>query len=308
MRLLCLALASTLVPGVPAIQARAQPTQSGIDMSQASTNPPPLIGEPPGPSHTGVLADTSLTPHDGDMEITIPGTVIEGKDIHGWVRIHASDVTIRKSIIRGRCASGYSPLIRVYSGTNTVVEDTELIPECPSVLIDGIWTGKGGFVGRRLDIQGTVDGVKAGTGARIEDSHIHDLIKYSSDPAQGGGPSHNDGIQILEGHNIAIVNNTMALPSNLNAAIQITQDFGSVDNVRIEKNYMDGGGCTLNISHKGGSDLYHVHVHDNRFGRNSRLDCPIIVSSETHLTHSGNIYADNGEPVAVKRSVVEGAR
>jgi hypothetical protein len=83
------------------------------------------------------------------------------------------------------------------------------------------------------------------------------------------------------------------------AAIQVTQDFGAVTTVRIEHNWADGGGCSFNLSHKGGADLAIV-TRDNRFGRNSSFSCPILKSTKTTLDSAGDVYDDTGAPVPVQ--------
>ena len=151
----------------------------------------------------------------------------------------------------------------------------------PSATVDGMWGDN--FIGRRLNIHGGVDGLKAGSNTTLECSYIHDQAYFASDPNQGGGPTHNDAIQILEGTGIHIVGNQLVAAKDQNAAIQITQDFGAVGDLHLESNWADGGGCTFNISHKGATSLTDVHVIGNRFGRNSFYDCPILKSTQTTL-------------------------
>jgi hypothetical protein len=68
------------------------------------------------------------------------------------------------------------------------------------------------------------------------------------------GPTHNDAVQPYEGNrNVLLRHNTLALSNKDNAAYQVTQDRGKPSqSLRIENNWLDGGGCTLNFSHKGG--------------------------------------------------------
>lgn len=59
----------------------------------------------------------------------------------------------------------------------------------------------GPAVVRRCDLSGFVDGVYVGggVGGVIEENWVHDLRKLASDPDQGGGPSHNDCLQVGNG-------------------------------------------------------------------------------------------------------------
>jgi hypothetical protein len=168
----------------------------------------------------------------------------------------------------------------------------------PSAGVDG-FSGSG-FVARRMNIHGGVDGMKVGSDSTVEYSYIHDMMYFASDPNQGGGPTHNDAIQILEGTGIHLIGNALVAAQSNNAAIQITQDFGTVSDVHIEQNFADGGGCTFNFSHNGAATLGQLFTVGNRFGRDSFFDCPILKSTQTTLTSSGDVWDDDGTPVPVQ--------
>jgi len=187
--------------------------------------------------------------------------------------------------------------IRVQSGTDILIEDTEVALANPSAFLDGI--SGSNFTVRRANVHGGVDGMKVGSSSTVECSYIHDLASFASDPNQGGGPTHNDAIQILSGTGIHIVGNQLVAAKNQNAAIQVTQDFGAVGDLHIESNWADGGGCTFNFAHKGGTSLS-LSAIGNRFGRNSSFGCPILKSTQTMLTSSGNVYDDDGSPVPIQ--------
>ena len=59
----------------------------------------------PGSTNTGVPVGTALKVYNGDLNVTKDGTVIEALDIRGSVYVHANNVTIKKSLIRGGPAS-----------------------------------------------------------------------------------------------------------------------------------------------------------------------------------------------------------
>lgn len=254
-------------------------------------------GVEPTADNTGVPAGVRLTEMDGDMTIDEDGTVVDAIDLHGVLTIAASDVHVTRSIIRGRELSGNGAALRIESGSGIVIEDVQILPSAPTVYMDGVWAS--GATLRRMDIQGGVDGVKAGSGTTIEYSYIHDLVSFDSDPNQGGGATHNDCIQILDGDVLRVTGNQLVAGTDQNAAIQVTQDFGPVTDLVIANNWADGGGCTFNFSHNGGDSLA-VTTQDNRFGRNSYYDCPILKSTQTTLTSSGDVYDDTGDPVPVQ--------
>jgi len=233
-----------------------------------------------------------------DVTVTADGTTIDAEDIHGFLVIQASHVTVKRTMVRGGVATQNGDGIRVDSGTDILIEDTEVALAHPSAYLDGV--GGQNFTVRRANIHGGVDGMKLGSNSTVECSYIHDMTSFDSDPNQGGGPTHNDAIQILSGTDIHVLGNALVAAMDQNSAIQVTQDFGTVTALTIDSNYADGGGCTFNFSHKGGSSLTGVTVTNNRFGRNSFYDCPILKSTQTTLTQSGNVWDDDGTPVPVQ--------
>lgn len=267
----------------------ASPTSDGA----APTCP----GARPDATNTGVPPNVKLTVVTQDVVVTQDGTTIDAQDIKGFLTIKASHVRVTRSIVRGHATAATTAIIRIDSGTDIVIEDTEIAAAEPSVDVDGLSGGH--VIARRLNVHGGVDGMKLGDDARVECSWIHGLVSFPSDPNQGGGPTHNDAIQILAGKNITILGSRLEATKDQNAAVQITQDFGAVSGVLLEANYADGGGCTFNLSHKGGTSLA-VTTRNNRFGRSSFFDCPILKSTKTTLDSKGDVWDDDGKPVPVQ--------
>lgn len=258
---------------------------------------PACPGAKPDATNTGVPAGVTLTVVNGDVTVTQDGTTIDAQDIHGFLTIRASHVRVTRSIVRGRATTSNAGVIRVDAGTDVVIEDTEIAVAAPSATVDGMWGEN--FVARRMNIHGGVDGMKLGSNDTVECSYVHDLASFASDPNQGGGATHNDAIQILEGTGIRIVGNQLVAARAQNAAIQVTQDFGVVGDLRIEGNWADGGGCTFNFAHKV-EDALTVDTARNRFGRDSFYDCPILKSTKTTLHSTGDVWDDDGTPVPVQ--------
>jgi hypothetical protein len=258
------------------------------------------LGTRPTAANTGVPAGVGLTVVNGDVTVSQDGAAIDAQDIHGFLIIAASGVHVTRSIVRGPSTpyGQNSGVIRINSGSNILIEDVEVAVAAPSAPVDGMWGDH--FTGRRLNIHGGVDGLKAGTGTTLECSYIHDLVSFMVDPNQNGGPTHNDAIQILDGTGIHIAGNQLIAAMDQNSAIQVTEDFGAVGDLHVESNWADGGGCTFNISHKGAASLTDVHAIGNRFGRNSFYGCPILKSTQTTLDASGNVWDDDGTPVPIQ--------
>ena len=237
----------------------------------------------------------------GDVVVTAAGTVIDAEHIEGALIIEASNVTVRRSLIDG---SASSDSVVIKSGSNILLEDDEVAVVHPSVSHDAMHVQNATL--NRLNIHGGVDGMKLSSNSTIENSWIHDLNYFAHDPAQGGGHTHNDAIQIMSGTNIHVVGNYLQATSSNNSAIQITQDTGTTHGVFMAGNWADGGGCTFNISGHGPGGVPEamngISVAGNRFGRTMRFaNCAILTDLQTTITASANVYADNGQPVSVQR-------
>ena len=267
--------------------------------------PTPSVPEPankPGPSNTGVPAGTKLTVITGDVTVSTNGTVIDGKDIKGALIIDASNVTVRRSLIEGHALEDS---VFVRSGTNIVFQDDEVSVVSPHTGVDSM--GLRNSTVQRLNIHGGVDGIKLFGNATVTASWIHDLTWFAHDPGQGGGPSHNDTIQILGGSNMNVTGNFLQAVSKDNSAIQVTQNSGKISALTISGNWADGGGCTFNISsHNNAGTLIPmggIALTNNRFGgHTSKLNCAIVVDLKTTFTHKGNVRDDTGTPVTIIRA------
>lgn len=267
----------------------------------ATTNPLAVAAsDRPGPDNTGDLSGVERKVHDGDLIITTAGTVIEHMEINGFVRVEAPNVVIRNSVIKGRNIEKGWALLRVdKEGASVTVTDTELYAAYPSPWIDGVRGAN--FTLERVNIHDVIDMVHIyGNNVTIKDSWLHDNVHYENDPAWNGNPSHDDSIQIQSGRNIHIRGNHIS--GAINAGIMLTQDRDMILNVAIDRNYLDGGGCTVNLATKRG--LYEgVSVTNNVFGRTTKHpNCAIIAPSENHsrLTVYNNFYED-GEKVSIRK-------
>jgi hypothetical protein len=254
----------------------------------------------PDASCTGAPAGTALTVKNGNQTISTAGTVIDGWDVHGKIIINATNVTVKNSIVRGPAAGGCSNGAAIeINQTGALIQDVEVLMENPTACLDGIWTFGDGATLTRVHVHGGVDGIKTGSNILVQDSYIHGMQWFASDPNQGGGETHNDGVQTFGGDaNITLRHNRidMSAGGNANAAWQ-----GSGYNSRAEYNYLDGGGCTINFAAQslGGATLQPMYVNFNHFGRNSGFTgCVVLISNKTVMTeYNGNVWQDTGQPV-----------
>ncbi len=281
-----------------ATDAQAETQPSGDAATDATDAIAPTCTAKPDATNTGVPKNVTLTQVNTDVTVTQDDAVIDAQDIHGFLIIKANRVHVMRSIVRGKATAATTAAIRINSGTDILIEDTEVSIDTPSVDVDGV--SGSNFTARRMNIHGGVDGMKLGDNSTVECSYIHDLASFASDPNQGGGATHNDCIQILAGTTIAITHNQLVAAKDQNSAIQVTQDFGAVGFLHIASNWADGGGCTFNISHKGLATLTNVFTDSNRFGRNSYFGCPILKSTQTTLVSTNDVWDDNNMPVPIQ--------
>lgn len=284
-------------PTATTTSTSASPT-SVTTTTKAAPKPAPKPGGStrpggmPGPANTGPVPGAALTVVNGDQTFSGSGQVIEGKDFHGFVKVTGKNITFRNCIFRGRATTSNNALLDTESGSGTVVEDSEFVPSNPAPTIDSIAARNTTIT--RVHIHGGVDGMKAESNTIVQDSYIHDMNWFSSDPNQGGGATHNDGIQSFDGEsNVIIRHNTidMSTTKSPNAAWQ-TSAFNS----RIENNFLDGGGCIINVNQMARSGG--LAIVGNRFGRHSEFKCPILLSTRSKLSeNSGNVWADTGEAI-----------
>jgi hypothetical protein len=287
------ATASGLSAGADTGLASQPPTTS------PSTSPTTTSSVPtgkPSADTAGVPAGTTLKRHDGDIIIREAGTVLDKMDIHGFVVVRAANVKITNSIVRGgKAFSTATGLITNYGYSNLVIENVDLKAEYPSVYFDGI---KGNnFTARRVHVVGNVDSVKIhGDNVTIEHSLLENTVYYDRDPYQGGGATHNDNVQILNGKNIKIIGNTIRGATNF--GILGAANHGDVPNLLIDENWLDGGWCTLKLQEVNGWNES-ATVTDNKFGPNRQVkNCAFQAEpSVTLLSSSGNVYEADGSPV-----------
>ncbi len=236
--------------------------------------------------------------------ISTPGAVVDSLDIQGFVTVKAANVTIRRSIVRGLgpAPSASTGLVKITQAgaSGFLVEDTTLVATVPHPNIDGVKVNQAGTF-RRVDVSGSVDGILIhGDGVRVENSYLHDFTHFENDPNWGGNPSHDDVIQVQAGRGVRIVGNT--LQGAYNAAVMVTQDAGVTNDLHINGNWIDGGGCSLNYASNGAYKTG-MQANDNRFGRSQRVSgCAIIHNTAaSDLAPTGNVWDDNDQPAGVKR-------
>lgn len=276
---------AALTARVTTLETPAPPTPDPTPTPPPTPDPtptPPPAATRPGPDGpgfpVGVPAGTVLTP-SGPLVVTVPNTVIEGRDIAGSVVIQAPGVVIRRSRIHG---SGYYG-VQVLSGDVTITDCD--ISGFENGIAFNNWTAT------RVDIHGvTGDGVKLGSNVTLQDSWIHGLTP--------GAGAHADGGQMQNGVRNLVVRRNSIDAQGGNAALFICPDLGPSTEgpVAITGNYLDGGGYTL-FCVDGNNGQYfvgNIAITGNTFGAHHgfgthRINVPV--------TWTGNTVAATGAPV-----------
>jgi hypothetical protein len=253
----------------------------------------------PTASTTGVPAGRTLTVHRGDIVVTTPGTVIDSRDVYGVIDVRADDVVIKNTRIRGRTAAYYTALVTNRGGRNLTVVDSELRADVESPYLYGILGSN--FTAERVNIHRVIDAVHVtGPNVTVRASYLHDASHFDADPNFGGTPSHDDNIQIQAGYNIRITGNT--IEGAWNAAVQITQDAGITNDVRLDGNWLDGGRCTVNVAEKNRGPIQGLVLDGNVFGRSTRVyDCAVVAPTTTVITNVDNVFTD-GTPIRIRKA------
>jgi hypothetical protein len=267
---------------------RGTPTAPSTSSAHGSSSPAPPTSFP-GPSNTGVPADTHLMVHSGDMTINQDGYVLENTEVDGCITVNANNVAIRNVLVK---ADSCYWLIRSEAGPVTIT-NVEIDGENNPVNDAGIACSNCTLT--RVNIHNTIDGMKADYNVTVQDSFIHDLYHTST--------SHSDGIQSLGTTHLTIKHNTIIVSSDANSAIILsTGSATDMRNVSIADNLLGGGGYTVYAGYAAGSDqlskVSNISVTGNEFtivsfpkyaksGWYASLgadDPPVVVS--------GNIWAD----------------
>ena len=208
----------------------------------------------------------------GSLDITEDNAVITNVHVRGRVKIQANNVTIRNAIVD--CAdSNLYGVQTFYEYTNAVLEHVEIV-NCTSAGIYGP-----NFRASHLEIHEMWgDAVKTRSDATVEFSWMHHLGKKEG--------AHADGNQTRAGTDILLRGNFFDMPINgsesgpgspykSNAASINAAEVGSVDNLVMEGNWLNGGNYTVYFSAdpkygEGEFVLSNSALVHNRFGRDYR--------------------------------------
>ncbi len=264
----------------------------GCTGSGAGGGPPPP--PPPVTCHAWPTAATSGIPAgtpaltvmaDASYHTTADGQVLDAVELRGRLYVDHRDVTIRRSRLVGDV---YYAVYSTAGGTGLTIEDSEIV--------GGVLLGDG-FTGRRNHLHAPAGGAKD-DGWIFAASHV--LLEYNLiDGLAGDAGAHLDGVQVMAGTDIAVVNNWIEAVSppiaggGVNAAVFFAPDFGEISDVRVDCNMLieADGYYPLRLDARGA-----VVVRHNRWRRGFLGTAPVLATHTTVTTWEDNAYED-GESI-----------
>jgi hypothetical protein len=236
----------------------------------------------PNETNTGNITPESQLIKNSGMTISTDGAVIEKRFFSGTVTVNANNVTIRDCVIRTSSSYG----IKINSGKTGILIENCKISGMTSAAVYG-----SNFTARRLNVYNSGnDGFKPTDNFVIENCYVHKLGYIST--------AHADGVQMVKGSNGVIRNNNFDMPHNLggykNSQVMIIQtNVGTINNIRIIDNWINGGGISVQIRDKktGYGAPKNVQLLNNRFGRDFQF-APWKIDGDA--VKRGNVWDDTG--------------
>jgi len=180
-----------------------------------------------------------------------PGFSLESWRTNAHVFVMSDDVRLANFYMDPTGATGGYYSIRTddrEAGAGLTIENgtiatTQATDDGP---VKGILVAVENVTIRDVDLSGSHDGISIGAShATVENACIHDLAEAPS--------AHNDGIEIYSGSSIVIRNSKIDNQNDQTSAINITNDFGPIDDVLIENVTLSGGGYTIYVRGDGSS-------------------------------------------------------
>lgn len=233
------------------------------------------------------LSDPSLLQvHEGSLNVTTDGAVVENLEIRGSLRIDANDVVVRNVWVYT------TSFWTIYVGSGSATFEHVEIGHPDAVGERGI--GGNNVTARYLDIHSVEDGIKIGSNVLYDNVVVHDLDSNSDAP-------HADAVQADGGQANAVIMNS-SLDStgplgNGNAAIILKSDLGTLDNITITNSYLNGGNYTVYVRDGGNGMPTNIEFSNNQIGVDNNYG---IVSTDGPFSWEGNSLAATGQFIDVQ--------
>lgn len=249
----------------------------------------PVYPAMPDTSCTGTISGVTRTTHEGNLDVTTDGAVIQNMTVNGAIFVMAKGVIIRNVKAKWINTGGNRyPFVNFVPGT--LIEDVEIDGQNSSDMgIDGT-----NFTARRINIHNTQNGFRLFQNTTIEDSYVHDLYVASDivDPHLSALGS-NAGSNFIIRHNSFDCYKVRGCSGAL-----VLYNQPNMDNVLLEKNYFKGGSYCV---YGGGPAGTNIDWLNNRFDRACQGDGsygPITNKpTDPASSWSGNVWHDTNEPI-----------
>jgi len=229
------------------------------------------------------------------LNVSSPDLILDHLFVRGGVDVYGGGTTtLTNSIIEYGAGDEMGILMRGGSGALVMTDTT--IRRAPGTTAS-VGNGRGGvqisgghsMTLLRNDISGLPDGMQlAGDNLLVAWNWIHDLAMVGSYPNN----THNDGIQLYSGSNITIANNRIEIGATApysNGAL-FFQGSG-IGNVRVESNYLDGGGFPMRF------ETGTVSVINNVIGPNRLYGNKLVGPAATVVEWRDNLDMATGGAV-----------
>ena len=238
--------------------------------------------------------------HSCATTITVSGSY-DACQFNGDVSVRASNVTITRSLIKGRVDAGSA---RSGEQSGLVIRDSEIDCGCPSLGASDTPTAimESNYTLTRVEIHNSGHGAAVADNVVIEDSWIHGL--------GGNTDAHKDGIFSGNGSHVTIRHNNIECNDGplrgCTSAIGLLTDFGDITYYTIDNNLLNTIGSYCFYGEGGPQKPYssnHITFTNNHFGRKLYPRCgfygPVTYFDSTAPGNvwSGNVWDDTGAAV-----------
>ncbi|PUA82348.1 DUF4082 domain-containing protein [Nocardioides currus] len=254
-----------------------------------STAPPTAF---PNAANTGAPDTARLAAYNGPVEITKPGTVIDGKLVPTYLMIEAPGVVIKNSYVEGNIVIGDG------GGSLTISDST-----VDGGTYDGSAVGQYNITMRRVEVIGARQSVSCNENCDIQDSWLH--AQYM--PA--GSDWHGDGFTSNGGHDMLVRHNTLACDSQsdnggCSSAMALFADFDPLSRVTVDGNFFSAGPAAYCLyggydpQKPYGTQSTYMVITNNVFERGANRKCasfgPVTAVAEggEGNVFSGNVWED----------------
>lgn len=238
----------------------------------------PRMGHPEAAT-TGPRGGVALEA-SGAVVVTEDGAIVEGLDVTGGIDVRADNVHIRNVQIT---TDGALYGIKIANDvTGTVIEDARIVGDgsCSAGIVYA------GYVARRIEVDGCVDGLRVGDATTVEASWIHDQIKIDD--------SHNDAVQSVGGRGIVLRGNRIEGPYQTStSAVLLQADLAPLSDVVVVDNYLSGGSYSLYVQAKDGMPAPEfVRVAGNEWNPDSFVFGPASIAEDADVQWNLNTFTD----------------